>query len=60
MTTVRRMKLAWRYRKYLWKYRAWIRHRKEIAGIAAAGAVLLAGNCAYRYAVGHRAARSES
>ncbi len=48
---LRKVKFAWKYRKYLWKYRAWIRHRREIAGVAAAGAALVIGNCAYRYAV---------
>jgi len=44
--TLRKLKLGWRYRRQLWKYRKLIRHRKEIAmaaaaGIGAIGAVLL-------------------
>jgi hypothetical protein len=40
--TMRKIRLAWKYRRPLWKYRAAIRHRREIAGAAAAlGAVAL-------------------
>jgi hypothetical protein len=35
--TMRRIRLAWKYRRPLWRYRAVIRHRREIAGAAAAG-----------------------
>jgi hypothetical protein len=48
--TVRKVKLAWKYRKPLWKYRALIRRRKQIAGIAGAGAAA--------FLVWHFAARS--
>jgi hypothetical protein len=41
--SVRNVKLAWKYRRFLWKYRNLIRRRREIAGFAAAGAVLAAG-----------------
>jgi hypothetical protein len=34
------MKFAWKHRRLLWKYRNLIRHRKEIAAIAAAGLVV--------------------
>jgi hypothetical protein len=38
--TMRRVRLAWKYRRALWKYRAAIRRRRQIAGAAAAlGAV---------------------
>jgi hypothetical protein len=40
--TKRNVKLAWKYRGFIWKYRKLIRHRREIGGIAAAaGAVAL-------------------
>jgi hypothetical protein len=57
---IRTLKSAWRYRKYLWKYRALIRHRRELAGVVlTAGAIILA-NCAYRYSAAHRAPRIEA
>jgi len=34
--TMRKIKLGWKYRRILWKYRGVIRHRREIAGAAAA------------------------
>jgi hypothetical protein len=55
--TIRQLKLGWKYRKLLWKYRGLIRRRKQIGGIAAAGAAVLIGNCAYRYAARRKAAR---
>lgn len=39
----RNIKFAWKYRRALWKYRNLIRHRREIAGFAAAGATIAAG-----------------
>jgi hypothetical protein len=39
--TVRKIKLAWKYRKPLWKYRKVIARRREIAGAAIAGAAIL-------------------
>ena len=38
--TARNVKLAWKYRRFLWRYRNLIRHRREIAGIALAGALI--------------------
>jgi hypothetical protein len=43
MTKITKIKLAWKYRKPLWRYRKLLRHRREIAALAAAGAVLAAG-----------------
>ena len=40
--TTRNVKLAWKYRRALWKYRNVIRHRREIAGVAMAGAAFAA------------------
>ena len=40
--TRRNVKLAWKYRRALWKYRNVIRHRREIAGVAMAGAAIAA------------------
>jgi len=40
--TVRKVKLAWKYRRPLWKYRKLLAHRREIAGAAIAGAAILA------------------
>jgi hypothetical protein len=40
--TIRKMKLAWKYRKPLWRYRKLLAHRHEIAGAAIAGAAILA------------------
>jgi hypothetical protein len=41
--TVRKMKLAWKYRRPLWKYRKLLAHRREIACAAIAGGAILAG-----------------
>jgi hypothetical protein len=57
MKNTTKIKLAWKYRRPLWKYRSLIRHRKEIAGVALAAAAIIAGNCAYRYVARTRAAR---
>ena len=35
MTTIRKLELAWKYRRPLWKYRSLIRHRKQILYAAA-------------------------
>jgi len=40
--TVRKVKLAWKYRRPLWKYRKLLAHRHEIAGAAIASAAILA------------------
>ncbi len=42
MSNLTKVKLAWKYRRQLWKYRGLIRHRREIAGVAAAGVALAA------------------
>jgi hypothetical protein len=39
----RNVKLAWKYRHFLWKYRNVIRHRREIAGAAVALGAVAAG-----------------
>jgi hypothetical protein len=39
----RNVKLAWKYRRALWKYRSLIRHRREIGALALAGAAVAAG-----------------
>jgi hypothetical protein len=39
----RNLKLAWKYRRALWKYRNVIRYRREIAGAAAGLGLLVAG-----------------
>ena len=51
--TKRNVRLAWKYRGFLWKYRNWIRHRREIGGVAAAAGALAIGMMVRR-----RAARS--
>jgi hypothetical protein len=38
MTNARKLKLAFKYRRLLWKYRGLYRHRRMIAGLAIAGA----------------------
>jgi hypothetical protein len=53
---VNKLKFAWKYRRPLWKYRALIRRRREIAGAAAAGVCLVAAKCALDY-IGRRRAR---
>ncbi len=40
MTNTTKLKLAWKYRKQLWKYRALVRHRWDIAALAATGALI--------------------
>ncbi len=47
MTKVR---LAWKYRSQLWKYRKLIRRRKQIAALLAAGAGVAMAYFAYRNA----------
>jgi hypothetical protein len=41
--TKRNLKLAWKYRGFLWRYRNVIRHRREIGAVAAAGVALGVG-----------------
>jgi hypothetical protein len=41
--SARNVKLAWKYRHFLWKYRNVIRHRREIMGVAAAAGAMAAG-----------------
>ncbi len=40
VTTLTKIRLGWKYRKPLWKYRGLIRRRKELAGGAVAAAFL--------------------
>ena len=40
MTKVTKVRLAWKYRKQLWRYRGLIRHRKDLAVIAAFGTAI--------------------
>lgn len=42
MKTATKIRLGWKYRKFLWKYRGLIRHRKEIAAVVASGALIAA------------------
>ena len=44
----RSVKFAWKHRRSLWRYRSLIRHRRAIAGWAAAGAIMAAGFLAVR------------
>ena len=39
--TIRTLKLAWKYRRQLWRYRKLYEHRKELAGVALASGVLI-------------------
>jgi hypothetical protein len=41
--TKRNIKLAWKYRGFLWKYRNVIRRRREIGAVAAASAAIGVG-----------------
>ncbi len=54
MNRLTKAKLAWKYRRQLWKYRKLIRYRREVAGVVLAGAAIWLGNCAYRYAAKRR------
>lgn len=40
--TVRKMKLAWKYRRPLWKYRKALAHRREIAAALLVGVGVVA------------------
>jgi hypothetical protein len=42
MSPLRKLELAWKYRRPLWKYRKLIRYRKQILFGAAVGAVVVA------------------
>jgi len=42
MNKVTKLKLAWKYRRFLWKYRNLLRHRREIAAVAASGVIVAA------------------
>jgi hypothetical protein len=41
--TKRNLELAWKYRGMLWRYRAVIRRRRQIAGVAAAAGAVAVG-----------------
>ena len=41
MTTLTKMKLGWKYRRPLWKYRKVIRHRNKIGGLTLAAAAMI-------------------
>ena len=43
MKTTTKIRLAWKYRRALWKYRNVIQHRWTIAAAATAGALVAAG-----------------
>jgi hypothetical protein len=43
MNNLTKMKLAWKYRRPLWKYRKVIRHRNKIGGLTLAMAMIGAG-----------------
>jgi hypothetical protein len=40
MNNLTKIRLGWKYRRQLWKYRGLIRRRKQIMGIAAAVAAI--------------------
>jgi hypothetical protein len=40
--TIKKIRLAWKYRKLLWKLRKPYKHRREIAGLALTGVALSA------------------
>jgi hypothetical protein len=40
MEKMKLVRLAWKYRRPLWKYRGLIRHRKEILGAAVAAVAI--------------------
>jgi len=46
--TRRNVKLAWKYRHFLWKYRRLIQHRREIAVVAMTCAAVGAGVLLHR------------
>ena len=54
MKTTTKLKLGWKYRSYLWKYRGLIRHRREIMGIALGCAAVGAGLLVRRGMCEHR------
>jgi hypothetical protein len=39
MTTTKKIHLAWKYRRAIWKYRRLYRYRRELGGLAVAGLV---------------------
>jgi len=41
--TKRNIKIAWKYRGMLWRYRNVIRHRRQIGGVAAAAGAVAVG-----------------
>jgi hypothetical protein len=43
MTTLTKLKIGWKYRRHLWKYRKLIRRRREIAAAFAVAAAVGAG-----------------
>jgi hypothetical protein len=49
MKNVTKIKYAWKYRRFLWKYRNVLRHRREIAAVAASGALVVAAYCVNRH-----------
>jgi hypothetical protein len=40
MKITRKIRLAWKYRLAIWKYRKLYRYRRELGGLAVAGVVL--------------------
>jgi hypothetical protein len=48
--TKRNVRLAWKYRGFLWKYRNLIRHRREIGGVAVATGAIALGIAVRRWA----------
>ena len=40
MKITRKIRLAWKYRQAIWKYRKLYRYRRELGGLAVAGVVL--------------------
>jgi hypothetical protein len=48
MTNRTKLRLAWKYRRFLWKYRNVLMHRKEIMQAAVTGAAIGAAAMAGR------------
>ena len=54
--TMRKAKLAWKFRRPLWKYRKLVARRREIAGVAVVGAIVVASIMMLKLAPIRRAA----
>jgi hypothetical protein len=54
MTQRTKLRIAWKYRRQIWKYRKLIIYRKEIAGVLAATTAIIAA-IALKRGLGERA-----